>query len=498
MSSENEESSSSSDSDDPFSFRTNKFKSKKARYTDESDDEEEEDEEASQSRAQAMTAKNGDSKEDEVKVTQYNYSSLPAEVISLLDDDDDDADKYNGYQASDSCIPAPTVDISATMQRARQAREALLRAQQNHTTFDSSSPQKNCGPQEQLLWNKQQHQNLLPASSYNSSNNVSTFYSSSLPSTIQPHNTANPLNKGNAITLFLRSSNKNIPVKTYTLEPLQVPLMNDYWQRHGSITSLVSFRFDGQKLNLSNTPQSYDMEDGDLIDVELLPNAVNTARAYAAPPPPQAFTTNTTFSCGTRSTSTAMITLRTRIVHHSKSSNSTGSLRQWQLRKTDCLEKLIQAYRKEKNIISSEITLLLDDKTTKVDAKNSTPILLGLKDYSILEMHVYDSELENGNNNLAAAASSNCAPAATTNSSNTIIRLILRINGVDASKEEYSLDKNDTFQKLHDSFRIKQEQRNKMYKRIKLTLDGSVLSLTDTCINEDLEGGELIDVLCET
>ena len=123
-----------------------------------------------------------------------------------------------------------------------------------------------------------------------------------------------------------------------------------------------------------------------------------------------------------------------------------------------------------------------------------------LKDYSILEMHVYDSELENGNshNVTTVSSSSNHSPAATTKSSNTIIRLILRINGVDASKEEYSLDKQDTFQKLHDSFRIKQEQRKKIYKSIKLTLDGSVLSLSDTCINEDLEGGELIDVICET
>ena len=48
--------------------------------------------------------------------------------------------------------------------------------------------------------------------------------------------------------------------------PLQ-KLMNAYCQRQGVSLQAVRFLFDGSRVNSSQTPESLEMEDGDVIDV---------------------------------------------------------------------------------------------------------------------------------------------------------------------------------------------------------------------------------------
>jgi hypothetical protein len=538
----NDESSSSSStsvSNDPFAFTAHKFQHKKAKYsedetTDGEDDEESREEYTTTKKKSIINIEEEDDDDDEeeaakaIKSTSKN-NILPAEVVYLLDDDDEDDDDddtpqqqtnstYTTYNKNStlytdaafqnstslhSAVPPPiTAEIQATMQRAHHARDLLLRAQRNQIAFDQQLPYSAA----QEITAKEQAYNMVVRDQQMRHASVQQQHKSySAP--------AAP--KGNLITLFLRSSlslnntksnnNNTTPVKAYTLEPLQTPLIDNYLQNYhqGSISE-VCFKFDGETLKLSRTPQSYDMEDGDLIDVVRFVDSTNTNN-YGTPSAPSQVaaskvTNATTFSSistttnsgrdnsNYKSSSTLNIILRTRIVHHKKNNattttTTTPTIRQWQLRRTDCLDKLIQAYRKEKNIISSGIDLFVENN--KIDATTRTPLVLGLNDYSLLDMHVYDDNDEVFHPEV---------PQQTTTAN--MIRLILRINGNDTTKEEYIIHKKDKFEQLHEAFCKKLQQKNKVFNSVKLTLDGSVLSLSDTCQDEDLEGGEIIDVIC--
>ena len=71
------------------------------------------------------------------------------------------------------------------------------------------------------------------------------------------------------------------------------------------------------------------------------------------------------------------------------------------------------------------------------------------------------------------------------------IKLKLRINGNDSEIDIFSVSISDPFQKLFDAFCRK---RGVSSNQVKYSLDGDMLNSQSNCRNEDLEGGELIDV----
>jgi hypothetical protein len=550
-----DESSSVSNSHDPFAFTAHKFRHKKTSDDeDETTEEEEEKEDESQQKCLPVAKKkksltdisidDDDDEEVENAVKLKSHQNfLPAEVVCLLDDDDDDDDlpkqqtavtrppmdapwnstirNYNNLPVMPSVsVPQPpiTAEILATMQRARHARDVLLQAQRNPIIFDhqlqfsaaaaaaATTVQGRAMNEHAMMLLRDQQLRMHQQNNYSFNDSLKQ----------QPIHVGMPTTqKGNLITLYLRSSsssnnnnnNNNVAVKAYTLEPLQTPLIDNYWQNHyqGSISE-VSFKFDGETLKLTRTPQSYDMEDGDLIDVvRFFPEARDKnyipAQAAASKVVPAAnYATcnintfpsrNATVGAVYDPTSSLNIILRTRIVHFKKNNTTTAPIiRQWQLRRTDCLDKLIQAYRKERSISSSVvINLLMDNRN--IDSVGMTPLVLGLNDYYLLDMHVYDGE-GSGDDDVVVR---HLQQPQQTNAN--MIRLILRINGNDATKEEYSIHKRDKFEQLHEAFCHRMQQKNKMFNSVKLTLDGAVLSLNDTCHDEDLEGGEIIDIICQ-
>lgn len=534
-----DESSSASDYHDPFAFTTHKFRHKKKCVAEDETTEEEEEEEESQpvclpgpKKANSLIDTSIDDEEDgensiELKSRQ---KFLPAEVVCLLNNDDDDEDDLppkrqtamnqatvpmdaswnNSIKSSNNrplmpsiSVPQPaiTAEILATMQRARHARDVLLQAQRNQIDIDQqlqfspASLDQGREMNEHAMMLLRDQQLIMHQHSCNASPQQQPIHF--MPTT----------RKGNLITLYLRSSsslknNETMAVTAYTLEPLQTPLIDNYWQCHyqGSISE-VSFKFDGETLKMTRTPQSYDMEDGDLIDVVRFSHEMTdhhyhpsqTAASQVVPPANPATSKIHSRNATTRAVydpaSSLNIILRTRIVHVKKDKTTTAPIiRQWQLRRTDCLDKLIQAYRKERSISSSVIDLLMEER--KIDSVGMTPLVLGLYDYYLLDMHVFDGEGNENDDDVVIQQPQE------TNAKN-MVRLILRINGNDATKEEYSIHKRDKFEQLHESLCHRLRQKNTFYNSVKLTLDGAVLSLSDTCYDEDLEGGEIIDVICQ-
>ena len=77
------------------------------------------------------------------------------------------------------------------------------------------------------------------------------------------------------------------------------------------------------------------------------------------------------------------------------------------------------------------------------------------------------------------------------NSEGLRMKLKLRINGNDSNIEVFSVVASDPFQKLFDAFCRKKGATST---QVKFILDGDQLNLASNCQNEDLEGGEIVDV----
>lgn len=204
----------------------------------------------------AAASATGRPRRSRVSTNVYVASPLKPQVFELLDDSSDDEaplpfnvlkSKFNAASCSKDAL-----DV---LERARQAASSLRNAQTYHAE-DIYVPRVQTPPRMPQpssfaypVFNKPQQSNIGKAL----------------------HNTTN---LGPNISLKLRRRNgkqfQETVLKHRQREPLQ-SLLEQYCQQQGLVAQqIISLKFDGQTLNMKNTLVSYDMEAGDLIDVEII------------------------------------------------------------------------------------------------------------------------------------------------------------------------------------------------------------------------------------
>jgi hypothetical protein len=195
-----------------------------------------------------------------------NPSLVKPLVLDLLQDSSDDDEAPLPYNVFKSKAAPCSKDALDVLERSRQAASSLRNAQTYHaediyvpriqtTTFSYCAP-----PSSVTAANSRQ-----PPQNNN-------YGKTTL------HNTTN---LGPNLSLKLRRRNgkqfQETVLKHRQRASLQ-SLLDQYRQQQGlTAQQTISFKFDGQTLKMNKTPVSYDMEGGDLIDVE-----VSLAAAAAA------------------------------------------------------------------------------------------------------------------------------------------------------------------------------------------------------------------------
>jgi len=490
--------SSDEDSDDPFEcIHTRKFRHE----SDGSDDESDESIDF-KSRFRARRPKrqivNLNDQENKQQVEQVNGSEIIVPVVDLDVDVDVDIDIDNSIDEENVIeIESDDGKLDISIDPAEEEEDSDIEVVMSPLSSRRISSEGGRTLQEALRKTRAARQALLQTQvaptnfqQLDNDDDVEVQCLDSLPR--QKHQVP----KGEPISVSLRSNNKLHNISTYTQISLQ-QVHDEYCNRvFIPLHKNVILHFDGEALDLTKTPQQYDMEDGDLIDVVLKDATENSFPTKKIQPDsartPAKNTTPGTFA-------RFAVSLHTQIFHCAPEDlhrNVSTSTRTWQIRKTDKLAKLVDQYKAERNLENAQTLMRYTNNKGEVRSVNlerDTPLLLQLKDYATLDMYVYGnspsttgSVVQNNSdgNFLSLDYEDQCKPAKR-------IDLILRINGQDSTKMTFSLAPNDPFSKLLEEFRSKHSS----HKHVQLTLDGEPLSLQSTCQNEDLEGGEIVDVV---
>mmetsp|Transcript_52702 Transcript_52702/g.63519 ORF Transcript_52702/g.63519 Transcript_52702/m.63519 type:complete len:675 (+) Transcript_52702:114-2138(+) len=244
-------------------------------------------------------------------------------------------------------------------------------------------------------------------------------------------------------------------------EPLK-RLMKYVCKLHPDVSeSHIMMAFDGKKILIDRTPEFCGMKDGDLIDITLKPSSFPVA------------VTGAQYKEG--NVSTNRIVVRTEIRNGLENPN----LRVWQIRETDELQKIVDAYCQEEKISNSKV--VLRNGATLINLRN-TPLVEGLSDGVLLRMDV------NEGLQLSTTAAKAASPGR--------LKLVLRVNGDKENLQPYTVHPSDKFETLINSFRRRNSKNsgNSSGGSYLFILDGEKLNPFSTCIDEDLEGGEMIDV----
>ena len=327
----------------------------------------------------------------------------------------------------------------------------------------------------------------------------------------------------------LHSKSITLPFRTGTkIEQV----MQSYRQRvNPQITSLAQVKFilDGLTMDLQKSLQTYDLEDEDMIDVSISipPNAPPSEKVTTVPAATAASTATITTNRAmtmtvTNSTPASMaeyVKIKTRIKNGDPSKTHI-----FQLKSHDSFSKLLKAYRAMHNYSSFKRILLEYNGSTVGEDKTPTDVLamsmsasmaMSLTSKNEIEMEICDEQervkqiskmpqgSRNGGNNVAGGSSSNAlgmgpnGAGAGTGNSSTIngsaggIILKIRVNGNDKQCEQYSILPKEHFQKMMDWFCTK---HGVLQKDCQFIFDGCPLNPKGDAEEEDLEGGEVIDV----
>ena len=296
------------------------------------------------------------------------------------------------------------------------------------------------------------------------------------------HNSQPP--SGPSIKISLRTNittNSKLQDKSFTLngnktffrmqlnDKMQTLLQN-YKSKFSSeipSNSDVKFSFDGETLELNQTPGDLDMEDEDLIDVlvkwpeiPIMDTTISTQKA--------------TQRDQTLSNESVIITTRIK-------GGDRNITHKYQLRKRDGFTKLVQAYR-EKHGYGSFKTINLFYRGEELDL-NSSPDLEDMPKQVDIEV---DDETER-ENQLTNGFPHPQPPAC----SSKVIQLKIRKNGNDKTMQKYSIGLSDKFNVLVSNFLRKNELT---MTECQFIFEGESLNLQGTPDDEDLEGDEIIDV----
>ena len=309
----------------------------------------------------------------------------------------------------------------------------------------------------------------------------------------------------------LHSKSITLPFRTGTK---MEQVMQSYRQRvNPQITSLAQVKFvlDGLTIDLQKSLQTYDLEDEDMIDVSISipPNAPSSEKVTTAPavaPASTATATSTTKRAMLNSNPTSMaeyVQIKTRIKNGDPSKTHI-----FQLKSHDSFSKLLKAYRAMHNYSSfKRILLEYNGSTVEEDKTPSDVLAMSLTSKNELEMEICDEQervkqvhmmpqasrnggsssngLDNGHNDAGAGNSS------TINGSVGGISLKIRVNGNDKQCEQYSILPKEHFQTMIDWFCTK---HGVLQKDCQFIFDGCPLNPKGNAEEEDLEGGEVIDV----
>jgi len=287
------------------------------------------------------------------------------------------------------------------------------------------------------------------------------------------------------IQITLRTSQSQKSVFTISENDPFLKLMNVFQQKHKlSTTNVISFQVDGEFVVMTDTPKKFDLESGDIVDVILKDRQGNKVDLESAGAATKIIPSN------------APVVIKTRIINPKPSSFSAQmSLASnedlWQLQTTDPFRKLVNAFAAKRNVPNPERLMLLYNN--KLLNFNSLPLEIGIKGGNpITNPVVIDIRLPQDVQNIVASFS-------TSNQGENIVRIHgnkvtfrLRINGNDKNIQELSIGDLNTFELLMLRFC---QKNNKNENQVTFLLDGDKLNAKATPKGEDLEGGEIIDVL---
>lgn len=441
---------------------------------------------------------------------------------------------------SDDDVAGPRIQIkeSEAMKMARLAREALLHANAPIDMLDDDYDDDDgldVGMEYVPIYNRKPQGQPLSFSSVKQMNSDAVNFAAYAAkaaaniATIAATFTAttSTVATGPMIRLQFRSSIKTAPTnhggKSLHSKSITLPfrtgtkmeqVMQSYRQRvNPQITSLAQVKFvlDGLTMDLQKSLQTYDLEDEDMIDVSIFipPNAPPSEKVTTAPavaPASTATATSTTKRAMLNSNPTSMaeyVQIKTRIKNGDPSKTHI-----FQLKSHDSFSKLLKAYRAMHNYSSfKRILLEYNGSTVEEDKTPSDVLAMSLTSKNELEMEICDEQervkqvhmmpqasrnggsssngLDNGHNDAGAGNSS------TINGSVGGISLKIRVNGNDKQCEQYSILLKEHFQTMIDWFCTK---HGVLQKDCQFIFDGCPLNPKGNAEEEDLEGGEVIDV----
>ena len=305
-------------------------------------------------------------------------------------------------------------------------------------------------------------------------------------------------NMGPSMKIFLRTSpTEQSAFKIRSMEPFEI-LMTAFRNKHQlPVTNnsiQIHFHVDGETVRLSSTPLSYDLEDEDLVDV-IIKNKqgrkITLSDAIALVKPTSSISTHSSATNKNPAANTnnaasiSQVVIKTRIIQPHTASSSNMDL--WQIRCTDPFEKLISAFAKKRNIHDQDsIVILHNDRTL---GRNSTPFSVGMKGGNSMSTPIF-VDVKLISDDFAASKNINSTPVVGYIGNKVTFKL--RINGKDESIQELSIGDRNAFRVLIQKFC---QKNSKEEKDVSFILDGEKLNPNATPQREDLEGGEILDVI---
>ena len=300
-----------------------------------------------------------------------------------------------------------------------------------------------------------------------------------------------PMATGPMIRLTLRTSvngplpaTKNHPGRALHMKSEEIrirlgsklsSLLDKYKSNHENMLSAticdVKIQFDGETLDSNKTISNYDMEDEDLVDVHVKLSNRKPKKQNAKK--------------GSNSVDDAtpddFVRIKTRI-----KGGDPSKTHNYCIQPHDSLSKILQVYRKQHGYSSFKPVFLEINGTRVANAEEDTPQALGLVNDCLLEI-CDEQEKQKQLSRMPIPPGSNGGQGSHVGG----ITVKIRINGDAKSMTDFGIQPKNKFQILIDEFCTKYKVKAS---DCKFEFDGDILNVNGTAMNEDLEGGEIIDV----
>mmetsp|Transcript_52019 Transcript_52019/g.156118 ORF Transcript_52019/g.156118 Transcript_52019/m.156118 type:complete len:709 (-) Transcript_52019:125-2251(-) len=359
-------------------------------------------------------------------------------------------------------------DTVNALQEARQAMEALKEAQQYRAEDTSFELEDNV---------------LVCIDDESGTDSSFQVFSPEMASGLRQKASPSEAPTGMPIRLNVRIITSNGNSSGYDGEKVMCKIRTD--EKLQAILSQLSsvigschakFSFDGQNLSLEKTPIFYDLEDEDLVDAVIQTTKVPGKIGSCA---------------GSQSSSLRNIPTRTKInesrvvVRTRIKGGDPRRIYDFSIRKTDPLQKLIDAYGKENRESGSfqtteSVNLEYNGRPLK---PSTTPANEGIVDNCMLEIND-EVERQLQRRCISRVGASSPQPGR--------ILVKCRINGNDKNMQSFGILPSDAFRVLIDDFC---SQNALTSTDCKFKFDGELLRTNQTPLQLDVEGDEIIEVL---